>query len=265
MSNIANKAGWALALVLGLLFIMSAGRMAFGDGGALEPPGAPAPGMKSLQEVEPRTPISSIPYTITQPGSYYLTGNLTATASDTGITVAASHVTIDLNGFTLSGGTLGDHGIFAYSINRFTVRNGTVSDWLGSGIEYYGQEGHFEDLVTVGNGAFGLYLLSTSIVKNVVATHNTYGVAVGGNGSTISDVVAVNNELVGIRVEGNYNRVENNNVVANALGVYVLGGNNFIVRNSASVNTTNFSIAPANFAPIETSPSVTNPWSNVNY
>src|ERR1051325_5982475 len=69
--------------------------------GNLAPPGAPAPTMKSLAQIEPRTPISSLPFSITQPGSYYLSGNLTGT---TGITIAASGVTLDLNGFELVGG-----------------------------------------------------------------------------------------------------------------------------------------------------------------
>src|ERR1017187_8409666 len=69
--------------------------------GSLTPPGAPTPTMKSLDQIEARTPISSVPYTISAPGSYYLTGNL-AVSSGTAITITASQVTLDLNGFTLS-------------------------------------------------------------------------------------------------------------------------------------------------------------------
>jgi hypothetical protein len=66
----------------------------------LTPPGAPAPTMKTLQQVEPRTPISSAPFTISQPGSYYLTTNLTV-SSGSAITIATSGVTLDLNGYTI--------------------------------------------------------------------------------------------------------------------------------------------------------------------
>jgi len=38
--------------------------------GSLTPPGAPAPTMKSLDQIEPRTPISSLPFTISSSGSY---------------------------------------------------------------------------------------------------------------------------------------------------------------------------------------------------
>ena len=72
--------------------------------GSLTPPGAPAPTMKTLAEVEPRTPISSIPITISEFGSYYLTGNLTGLPGTNGITIISDSVTIDLNGFALIGG-----------------------------------------------------------------------------------------------------------------------------------------------------------------
>jgi hypothetical protein len=69
--------------------------------GSLTPPGAPAPTMKTLQQVEPRVPISTAPFTISQPGSYYLTTNLTVSGGDA-ITIATNGVTLDLNGFTIS-------------------------------------------------------------------------------------------------------------------------------------------------------------------
>jgi hypothetical protein len=51
------------------------------------------------------TPVDApgFPVTITQPGSYRLSGNLTAGANVSGIEILASNVTLDLNGFTISG------------------------------------------------------------------------------------------------------------------------------------------------------------------
>src|SRR5713101_4560299 len=68
--------------------------------GNLTPPGAPAPTMKSLDQIEPRTPISSLPVFIGQSGSYYLTGSFDLSSGD-GIFISANNVTIDLNGFTI--------------------------------------------------------------------------------------------------------------------------------------------------------------------
>lgn len=73
--------------------------------GSLTPPGAPAPTMKSLDELdaklEKRTPISAAPYTISNPGSYYLTANILV-AVNNGIVIAANNVTLDLNGFAIT-------------------------------------------------------------------------------------------------------------------------------------------------------------------
>jgi hypothetical protein len=71
--------------------------------GSLTPPGAPAPTMKTLAQIEPRTPIASLPFTITNAGSYYLTTNLVGTSGTNGITIASGNVTLDLEGFALLG------------------------------------------------------------------------------------------------------------------------------------------------------------------
>src|SRR5260370_25455545 len=71
--------------------------------GSLTPPGAPGPTMKTLSQIEPRTPISSLPFTINAPGAYYVTTNLTGVTGTNGITIAANDVTLDLKGFSLLG------------------------------------------------------------------------------------------------------------------------------------------------------------------
>src|SRR5579862_9533350 len=79
--------------------------------GALTPPGAPAPTMKSLDQVEARTPVDAIhmpggasdEFIISQPGSYYLTTNIVGVSSKRGINISNSDVTLDLNGFALLG------------------------------------------------------------------------------------------------------------------------------------------------------------------
>ncbi len=71
--------------------------------GDLVPPGPPAPGMKTLDQMEPRIPLAGGTSTITisAPGSYFLTGDLTV-ATGNGIVISADNVTLDLNGFTIS-------------------------------------------------------------------------------------------------------------------------------------------------------------------
>src|SRR5207249_2839952 len=51
------------------------------------------------------TPISSLPYSITAPGKYCLSGDLSISDSTSAaITISASNVLLDLDGYTLSGG-----------------------------------------------------------------------------------------------------------------------------------------------------------------
>src|SRR6185369_7398513 len=82
------------------------------NAGNLNPPAGPvASTMKTLSEVEPRIPINATTtpgdadsiFRITQPGSYFLTGNITGVNGKHGIEVAASSVTIDMRGFDLVG------------------------------------------------------------------------------------------------------------------------------------------------------------------
>lgn len=70
--------------------------------GALAPVGAPAPLFRTLNQIAPRTPIpGGGAATISQPGAYYLTGNI-AVNSGNGVTITANNVRLDLNGFTIS-------------------------------------------------------------------------------------------------------------------------------------------------------------------
>jgi len=125
--------------------------------GDLDPPtGSPAPNMKTLQEIwdklgdietgitgvesdvagvvaDPRTPITSLPITIDQPGSYYFTGNLEFTdPTGNAIDITADNVTLDLNGFTLSSVATVTGRAISIAIpaggvvNNTTVRNGKI-------------------------------------------------------------------------------------------------------------------------------------------
>lgn len=78
------------------------------EGGPLDPPATPA----STDGVrEPGTPITA-PTVITSPGRYYLTRDIATSGSQSGIEIAASRVTLDLNGFSIVGnGATGSFGV----------------------------------------------------------------------------------------------------------------------------------------------------------
>ena len=100
--------------------------------------------MKSLDQVEPRTPIdathtpgdASNEAVISQPGSYYLTGNLIVTKAN-GIHVAVAGVTIDLNGFQISrtASVIGRAITIDDIAHRCTVKNGFVAGPFSIGVD----------------------------------------------------------------------------------------------------------------------------------
>jgi Right handed beta helix region len=132
---------------------------------------------ETLTQIEPRTPISSLPYTITNPGSYYVTTNLTSPGSGNGITISSGNVTVDLNGFTLQGVPASLDGIYVYgTITNIVVRNGTVTGWGSHGIDAwsggYPRNMVFEKLTISANAANGLYTEAGTIIRDSIAIGN---------------------------------------------------------------------------------------------
>ena len=75
-------------------------------------------------------------YRITQPGSYYLTGNLSCDVGKSCIEIAASNVTLDLMGFRILGVPGANYGIVATgSQSNVTVRNGSVRTFSADGVQ----------------------------------------------------------------------------------------------------------------------------------
>ncbi len=137
----------ALAAWLGLSLIQPRLATAHAQGLLTPPAGPPGPVMKSLDQIEARTPLvagapgiltASGRFTITQPGSYYLTGNLVCTnGGGHFILFATNNVTLDLNGFTL----FGVSGILSNAIH-------------GTGFGYRVFNGHIVGGTTQANGVF---------------------------------------------------------------------------------------------------------------
>jgi len=168
--------------------------------GTLTPPSAPAPTFKTLQQIEPRTPISSVPFTISASGSYYLTGNVTITSTVNGITIAANDVQLDLNGFTITGTTGNVAGIIVSGARaNLIIHNGTVRGCGSHGINAANAtHSRFENLTLTGNGltftGAGLQAGGRALVQFCsMVTNNANGASLGANSALLDSVMLNNN------------------------------------------------------------------------
>lgn len=151
------------------------------------------------------TPITSAPYNITQPGFYYLKGNLSYTGTGNAIAIAASEVTLDLMGFSIAGpGSSSGYGIYINNaMNNVEVRNGAVKNF-NVGID--GSAGVNRRLANlrVSGCAYGINDLSSSAI--------------------ITGCQATNNTNTGIRSTGTDVIIDKNTSSYNASGFYLQGG-----------------------------------------
>jgi hypothetical protein len=173
--------------------------------------------------------ISSLPFNITAPGTYILTGNLissaTRTSTDTGAinisTAITGAVAVALKGFTITGPGSNSFGVTIGSISSgvsntypITVRNGTIANF-----EY-------------GVSAITQTPLSDITVNNIVFDVISTGTAVGYginffsvNSSTIKNC-SFNDATYGIADYGSAggNRYDNITFVGNVYPLIVEGG-----------------------------------------
>ncbi len=137
------------------------------------------------------------PITLSVPGSYKLTGNLAVPAGATGINIAASGVTLDLNGFNVVGANTcfrdaalyvvtctqpnsTDRGVIAFSGGGNTVRNGRIAGF-----------------------SIGLQAGGGSLLENLVVESNYLGVTgtlTGGAHTLIRNVRSQLNATAGFKL-----------------------------------------------------------------
>ena len=130
------------------------------------------------------------PVTLSVPGSYKLTGNLTVPAGQSGINITVNGVTLDLNGFNIVGpntctrdyasfvvscteANTNNRGVQSFSVSGNTIRNGRVSGF-SIGIQA-GAGNVMEDLVVEHNytGVTStLYGGARALIRNVRSQHN---------------------------------------------------------------------------------------------
>jgi parallel beta-helix repeat protein len=124
-----------------------------------------------------------LPFTINSSGSYYVVTNLISPGSGSGITITASNVTLDLNGFVLQGAPNSSYGILVNGGETVTIRNGALTGWAISALNTQ-------------SDPTGL------VVERVRAYANSKGFNITCTGFTVRDCVCEGNNSDGIYAAG---------------------------------------------------------------
>lgn len=155
------------------------------------------------------------PVTISQPGSYRLTGNLVVPdVNTTAVIITADHVTLDLNGFSILGPAVctsnptvcppsgAGSGVVAGSAQvagptAVRVVNGSIRGMGSSGIFLTG-DGSFVERVNADSNAGAGIIVAGTVIASAASHNGTFGILA----ITVRECTAVDNIGDGIVLDG---------------------------------------------------------------
>ncbi len=186
---------------------------------------------------EVRTPISTLPFTISKPGSYFLTGDLKVSKKGGAIVVKTDNVTLNLNGFSIIGDGSKVNGISIDGTHNVAIENGTIRGFGAAGIFATTGDGHrISQVRAINNGSGGIFSFSSgTLISECMAWGNSsVGIAAGSN-SIIRSSISRNNQGNGISAE-NGSSVIGNTVYGNKGEYGISAGGSTIRENNVSDN-----------------------------
>ena len=245
--------------------LLAASLAAAATAGPLNPPPGPvAPTMKTLAEVEARTPV--VPgrqmgqdnglYTFDQPGSYYLTGDIVVTnlnPEHAVFNITASDVTIDFNGFSVRDLRTNAEAVTIRmfgSSRRVTIANGSVLGGPMGAIQISGgsivRNMRIAPAIPMPSGstARGVEVENASLIEDSTVTGYAYGINIDTGsiasgcvvrGTTSAGIEAYNDSLIRgcvVSIPGNTGLVLSNSVAESCT---VSGGSTGINAMSTSL------------------------------
>lgn len=216
-----------------------------------------------------RTPINSATtpgdadslFKISAPGSYYLTANITGVAAKHGIEIAATGVTLDLNGFELAGvpGSLDGVRNTLVGASNIAVINGTIRAWGNDGIDLLatavnncrieniqsssntlvgiaaGVGGTVTNCATYFNSSLGFNAAGNVVFTRCAANRNSSNGFSAGSGSIVQGCLSYFNTGIGIIV-GSGALVTDSTAQSNSLDGILCGDNSVIRNNTCTLN-----------------------------
>lgn len=186
-----------------LIVLVTAG---VSSAGQLAPPAGPVASTgrfgTRIEVNEVNTPADgNAHFNITQPGSYYLAGDVVAVGPVSGIEISADDVTLDLNGYTIRPEETGIDGIRLTGAANTSVRNGVIRGFLGRGVEGLQSSGTIVEGVRATDNGGGIRVDTGSLVRGCLALGN------GGHGfelitsASLLDSVADSNGRAGVKAD----------------------------------------------------------------
>jgi Right handed beta helix region len=182
------------------------------------------------------TPVTTLPATLSSPGVYCLTSNLTYSGTADAIVVSASDVVIDFQQFRLRS-TSGNNGVLVNSGDDVVIRNGKI-DGFASAIRLSGGRAALVEKMRIsqtGNISIVSTANSPIIRENRIDRAGATAIATSGNQVKILDndiTFHENNPYYGIGSDGSHALIQGNRMSqVSVYGITVLGAGN-IVRNN---------------------------------
>ncbi len=170
------------------------------------------------------------PVTLSAKGSYLLTSNLDAGA-ESGIEITAPDVTVDLNGFKLSGTAVdGSKGINSTFVGS-RVRDGVVQSFNSGGI-HLDDDAVVENVRVTDSNSHGISVGNNSRVTNCQAVrHGLRGIGAGNNAVVSGNISQ--DSFIGIRADGGV--IRDNTVQGDGnIGIQAEGRPTVVINNTVN-------------------------------
>jgi len=192
------------------------------------------------------TDISSCPYTISSPGTYVLTQNISS--SGTCITIDVGNIELDCQGFTIDGDDSG-YGIdnirgWSGGYSNVVIRNCVITDF-DNGIFFYSEWHGNADYGNIINNTFNsnnnginVYTSYSNLINNTFNSNNRGIYLYQSSNNNLTNNIANLNGDTGIHLEYGSNNILTNNIATN--------NNNGITISSSSNNTLTNNTANSN-------------------